>query len=152
MKFFFITTNYTVYLSFFLLTAVVPTLAQSPDVTATQEVTAALQITQTAIELNHKQVAITWMTQGENDLDLFVVQRSLDGKQWEQLVAIAATNNTTQQQIYQTTDSQPYEGTTYYRVGQLDYDGQERYAPAAEINYEVPMERFFSAHYLKKND
>lgn len=153
MKFFFITPHYTIYLSFLILlisTSVLP--AQSLDIAENTQITqTTLQITQTNIELHEDQVAITWMTQGESDLDLFVVQRSLDGKNWEQIIAIAASGNTTQQQIYQTTDSRPYEGESYYRIGQVDYNGEEIYSVNQPIVYDVPMERFFSAQYLKVN-
>ena len=146
MKLFFITTNYTIYLSLVLLVSTSTLAAQeSQQVQLPQHKSA--QITQTNIQLTNQQVAITWMTQGETDLDLFIVQRSLDGKQWEQLIAIAAAGNTEHQQIYQTTDSTPYEGTSYYRVGQLDYDGRERYTEVVEVNYEVAIERFFSAQH-----
>ncbi|MEL7020323.1 MAG: hypothetical protein AAGK47_01825, partial [Bacteroidota bacterium] len=139
MKLFFITPYYTVYLSLLLLVFSTTALsAQTINTAENNQITqATLQITQTAIELEEKRVAITWMTQGEVDLDLFVIQRSLDGKQWEQLIAIAATGNTDQQQIYQTTDGQAYEGTSYYRVGQIDFDGQEAYTEAVEVLHKV---------------
>ncbi|MFK7932135.1 MAG: hypothetical protein AB8G22_01415 [Saprospiraceae bacterium] len=153
MKLFFITTNYTVYLSFLLL--IISTTAMSAQANNTAEndqiAQTTLQITRTAIELEKNRVAITWTTQGESDLDLFVIQRSLDGKQWEQLVAIAATGNTEQQQIYQTTDSQPYEGTSYYRIGQFNFSAEEAYTTPTEILYEVPMERFFSVQHTNDN-
>lgn len=151
MKLFFITTNYTIYLSLILLVISTASLTAQTDETSTAQSTPTpLQVTQTAIELDNQRVSITWMTHHESDLDLFVIQRSLDGKQWEQLVAITATGNTKQQQIYQTTDSQPYEGTSFYRVGQIDFDGEEAYTEVVEINHAVPMERFFSAQHQTK--
>lgn len=147
MKFFFITPHYTIYLSLLFLIISTSTLpAQTLNTAENNQITqTTIQITQTSIELHEDRVAITWMTQGESDLDLFVVQRSLDGKKWEQIVAIAAAGNTSQQQIYQTTDSRPYEGESFYRIGQIDYDGNESFTAIKEIIYEVPMERFFSA-------
>ena len=153
MKLFFITPHYTIYLCLVSLIISTSTLTAQTNITAenNQITQTTSQITQTAIELENNRVAITWMTQGEEELDLFIIQRSLDGKQWEQLIAIAATGDTEQQQIYQTTDSQPYEGTSYYRIGQIDFSGKEAYTKITEILHEVPMERFFSAQHLKSN-
>lgn len=140
MKLFFITPQYTIHLlSFFFLINCTSLMAQ-------MESTAVdLQITQTNIELNKGRVTITWASKDESELDLFIVQRSIDGKQWEQVVAIAASGDNDIRQIYQTSDTQPYEDTSYYRIGQLDYEGEEAFTESVTIENNVPMERFFSA-------
>lgn len=140
MKLFFITPQYTVYILSFFFLINCSTLSAQIETTAVD-----LQITQTNIELTKDRVTITWASKDESELDLFIVQRSIDGKQWEQVVAIAAAGDNDIRQIYQTSDTQPYEDVSYYRIGQLDYEGEETFTEVITIENTVPMERFFSA-------
>ncbi|MEZ4988433.1 MAG: T9SS type A sorting domain-containing protein [Saprospiraceae bacterium] len=70
-------------------------------------------------------VQLGWTTASEADNAGFEVQRSLDGKNFEVLDFIAGAGNTTSVKDYYYDDKALREGQTYYyRLKQIDYDGQ----------------------------
>lgn len=72
-------------------------------------------------------VYLKWETSSEHDNDFFTVERSKDGKTFEALTKVEGAGNSTQNLNYQARDTNPYYGTSYYRLSQTDYDGAITY-------------------------
>jgi hypothetical protein len=70
---------------------------------------------------------IEWSTASENNCDYFIVEKSNDGIYWDFLVKINGHGNSTEKIDYRIVDNTLKYGLTYYRLTQIDYDG----------NYEV---------------
>lgn len=64
-----------------------------------------------------------WETATEINNDYFVVERSTNSITWESIIQVDGAGNSTQTLAYQTQDTKPLEGISYYRLRQCDYDG-----------------------------
>ena len=73
-------------------------------------------------------VAVTWTTASEIDNAGFAVERSRDGANWDELAWVAGFGESRQTLTYAYTDTQPLAGIAYYRLRQLDYDGQQTFS------------------------
>jgi hypothetical protein len=70
----------------------------------------------------------TWQTATELNNEYFTVERSLDGLVWESLGQVQGAGTTHDPQAYEWLDRHPYEGVSYYRIAQTDYNGAVDYS------------------------
>ena len=64
--------------------------------------------------------------------DYFTIERSVDAYKWNEVGVIAGEGNTNTQVTYNWTDDNPFNGVSYYRLAQTDYDGTtKRFDPIA---------------------
>ena len=70
-------------------------------------------------------VQLDWTTASELNNDFFVVQKSLDGRHFENLAIIEGKGTTLSVNDYKLIDENPFSGTNYYRLIQVDFDGTE---------------------------
>ncbi|MEM1323687.1 MAG: T9SS type A sorting domain-containing protein [Bacteroidota bacterium] len=83
-----------------------------------------------------EQVQIDWETATELGNDHFVVQRSKDALRFEDIDQVEGAGTTFTALYYEVWDKNPYIGTNYYRLKQVDYNGDFEYSEirAVEIN------------------
>ncbi len=74
-------------------------------------------------------VLLNWATASEVNNDFFEVQRSSDGIQFEAIGVVDGNGNTNQQVDYSFIDRSPFLGQNYYRLRQVDFDGEEELLP-----------------------
>ncbi|MTI22887.1 T9SS type A sorting domain-containing protein [Fulvivirga sp. RKSG066] len=79
-------------------------------------------------EVVNNQVELYWSTASELNNDYFEIERSLDGKFYEKIAKVEGSGTTTSVSNYQYTDARPHAGVNYYRLRQVDYDGQFEYS------------------------
>ncbi len=65
-------------------------------------------------------VQMDWHTAEEINSDHFQVQRSTDLENWTTIVSMPSVGES---HLYEATDREPLDGTTYYRLMQVDLDG-----------------------------
>ena len=85
------------------------------------------------VQLSGDSVQIKWRTAQESELDYFVVQRSVNGEQWEDLFTIAAAGDTASEHDYSVFDASPPRGSIYYRLKLVDMDGQYVYSEVRNV-------------------
>ena len=73
--------------------------------------------------LNREQVDLKWETATEINNDYFIVERSRDGNLWETVLEKDGAGNSSVQIEYFDIDPQPYSGISYYRLTQVDFNG-----------------------------
>lgn len=79
-------------------------------------------------------IRLNWTTASENNNDYFVVERSLDAKEWTTLGTTPGAGNTIQPTTYNFIDKDiQYATQYYYRLQQVDYNGQLDYSPIITI-------------------
>lgn len=66
---------------------------------------------------------LKWSTATETNNDRFLIERSPDSQNWETLDEVYGAGNSTTQINYEIKDVAPYNGTTYYRLTQIDFNG-----------------------------
>ena len=68
-------------------------------------------------------VNLNWVTASEINNQYFEVQRSIDGINWSWVGVVAGSGNTVNLTQYSFVDKYPLQGLTYYRLKQVDIDG-----------------------------
>ena len=69
-------------------------------------------------------VLVDWQTISEKDNKGFYVQRAINGKEFQDLTFIEGRGTTSDQVSYEFLDEEYWTGTAYYRLAQLDNNGQ----------------------------
>ncbi len=125
--------------------------------------TVVLPIELRYIELNKtdNSIFLRWSTESETNNSYFVVEKSKDYYNWEQLVKIDGAGNSNIINDYIFEDTKPYIGVSYYRITQFDYDGEKTSLPVKSINfneikkinvYPNPTNRFVSITGISKEE
>jgi lysophospholipase L1-like esterase len=78
-------------------------------------------------------VLLEWETATETDNAYFEVQRSPDGKVFEEIGRVAGAGTTVVAQRYTYTDSAATPGTLYYRLKQVDTDGDSSLSQVVHV-------------------
>jgi hypothetical protein len=97
-----------------------------------------------AVLNSQKQVDITWTTATETNCDYYIVERTGDGATYETVGKVKGAGNSSEQLHYLLCDKKPYDGVSYYRLKQFDFNGQSKiYAPVGiNIQSSAAMEIF----------
>lgn len=80
-----------------------------------------------------EEVELDWETNSEFNNDYFQLERSADTKNWESIDQIPGAGTTEFISSYQAIDPKPMNGTSYYRLKQVDFDGQFEYSEIKSI-------------------
>ncbi|HNS13078.1 MAG TPA: T9SS type A sorting domain-containing protein, partial [Bacteroidia bacterium] len=77
-----------------------------------------------------------WTTASETNNDYFILERSYDGEHFDKVDQIAGygAGTTTETRHYEYTDTKDCDGVVYYRLHQVDIDGQESYSDIVALN------------------
>ncbi|MCT4580542.1 MAG: T9SS type A sorting domain-containing protein [Flavobacteriales bacterium] len=68
-------------------------------------------------------VELKWVTSTELNNSHFIVERSQDGYDWEEVAKVLAEGNSVTNIDYVAYDNNPLYGVSYYRLKQVDFDG-----------------------------
>lgn len=80
-----------------------------------------------------EEVFINWETVTENNSSYFEVQKSGDGQVWQTIKVMAAAGFSTSVVRYNYTDSKPFQGISYYRLKQVDFDGAYAFSSIVSV-------------------
>jgi len=69
-------------------------------------------------------IHLKWETASEENASHFVIEKSLDGNSWEEVNSIDAQGTTSSTTSYSYRDFKTADEIVYYRLVQVDYDGQ----------------------------
>lgn len=78
-------------------------------------------------------VSLYWETASEVNNAGFEVQHSKDGKNWTKVGFVAGEGNSVTQKDYLFLDEFPFKGLNYYRLKQIDFDGNTEYSKVITI-------------------
>jgi len=87
-----------------------------------------------AVKSDH--VKLSWATASELNNSHFVLEKSLDGKQFSKIGIVNGKGNSSSYQEYSYLDMDPYNGINYYRLKQVDYNGEFVYSKVAKVMVE----------------
>lgn len=77
-------------------------------------------------EYKNKNVLLEWITASELNNDYFSVQRSKDGKSFQDIARVKGAGSSSSLKQYQIIDDNPLPDLSYYRLKQVDFDGSEK--------------------------
>jgi hypothetical protein len=75
---------------------------------------------------NGDRVNISWSTATELNNDRFIIERSKDGFEWQEIITTSGAGNSTSVVEYFESDYNPLPGVSYYRLKQVDFDGKSQ--------------------------
>jgi len=78
-----------------------------------------------------RNAVLTWVTAAEINVNAFVIERSIDGKNFEEI----GRKNPQGPSTYNFTDLRPVAGTNYYRIKTIDNDGSIGYSPVRSLQF-----------------
>ncbi len=83
--------------------------------------------------LQGRSVLLEWSTSSEINNKGFEVQQSIDGMNWKTLTFIEGNGTSNDTHKYQTYDYEPVDGSNYYQLKQIDFDGRIEYSNVEHI-------------------
>lgn len=84
---------------------------------------------------DNRNTLLSFSTATEQNNHHFAIQRSQNGLRFETIGQITGAGNSTTQQDYTYTDEHPVKGLNFYRLQQVDFDGQFSYSPVVSVNF-----------------
>lgn len=103
-------------------------------------------------QLNSDKVELTWITASETNNDYFTIQKTLNGSDFESAGEIDGSGNSSTTVNYSFTDQSPYEGKSYYRLKQTDFNGNYAYSPLIPVNFKGQSSFSFEIYPNPKRD
>ena len=85
-------------------------------------------------------IELTWTTASETNNDYFKIERSIDGVNFASFALIDGAGNNNTILNYKAMDFEPYEGLSYYRLMQIDFDGKFEYSDVKAVNFIKPAQ------------
>jgi len=79
-------------------------------------------------------VNVKWSTATETNCDYFSVERSTNGIDWKEVAQVNGNGTTSTIHFYNTVDLNAPYGYSYYRLKQVDYNGQYEIFPIKSVN------------------
>ena len=77
---------------------------------------------------------LKWSTASEHNSDYFLLERSVDGEQWDYVGTTKAMGNSNQVVDYLYVDNFRFNGFVYYKLNQFDFDGNFKTYDPISIN------------------
>jgi|GEM_PF-5252779 len=85
-------------------------------------------------DLINGKVELSWQTATEINNEYFLIEKTRDGKTFELVTRVEGAGTILEKQSYSATDHFPYQGVSYYRLTQFDYDGSSEDFPLEVIH------------------
>ncbi len=110
--------------------------ASGTTCTATQTISFAVlpvELTSFKAVRTNDGTMLAWATASEQDNEKFMVERSLNGTDFEPIGEVAGRGTTTSAQSYSFVDERPLSGTNLYRLKQVDFSGDFSYSEIVAV-------------------
>jgi Secretion system C-terminal sorting domain len=83
---------------------------------------------------NNNSIKLDWSTANEKDNSHFLIERSLDAKNFLQIGQVKGNGTTSEIQNYSFSDEKISSSTSYYRLKQVDFNGKTAFSKVISIN------------------
>ncbi|HSZ26132.1 MAG TPA: T9SS type A sorting domain-containing protein [Cytophagaceae bacterium] len=91
-------------------------------------------------------VLTSWETASEKNNDFFTLEKTKDGVNYFLVANIKGAGNSLQHSNYSYPDYAPFNGTSYYRLKQTDYNGKFSYSQLVAVNFSNTNETSFNIY------
>ncbi|GAB5538962.1 MAG: hypothetical protein Salg2KO_10650 [Salibacteraceae bacterium] len=86
-----------------------------------------------ASSTNEGIVELKWQTASETNCDRFLIERSIDTRIWHLIAEVNGNGNSTVLSHYSSTDYSPINGESFYRLKQVDFDGDTAFLAIGSV-------------------
>ena len=98
---------------------------------------------------HQKEIALNWQTATEKNNSHFEVEQSTDGKNYRTIGEVAGAGTTLEVQNYEFMDANPAKGMNYYRLKQVDWNGDFEYSDVAAVEFSSDLNAQFFPNPVK---
>lgn len=84
--------------------------------------------------LQGRKVLLEWITVEEAGNKGFYIERSINADSWQEIGFVLGSGNSSATNTYKFQDHQPFFGTNYYRLRQMDFDGSFDYSSVVLVS------------------
>ncbi len=95
---------------------------------------------------NGSKTLLAWETASEFNNAWFVVERSADGINMNEVLRLDSKGNSNSLQSYSAIDYTPVPGTNYYRLKQVDTDGKFSYSATRSVKFSAEVENILNIY------
>ncbi len=81
-------------------------------------------------------ISLSWATSSELNFDYFDIEKSADGKIFQNISRITGHGTTNERNDYAMVDEKPYIGKNYYRLKSVDFDGYTEYFNVVMVDFD----------------
>lgn len=81
-------------------------------------------------------IELNWVTATERNCSHFSIERSFDGNNFEEIGKVDGSGNSASEKKYQFMDKSPLIGTGYYRLKQVDQNGESTYSHLSSCSFD----------------
>jgi hypothetical protein len=92
-------------------------------------------------------VNLNWITATELNNSGFEIEKSIDNVNWNKLGFVNGNGTSTEVHNYTFSDQNPFIGTSFYRLKQIDFDGTTEYSNIVEVVYGAVSEFALEQNY-----
>lgn len=86
-------------------------------------------------ESRHDGVLVQWKTLSEQDNAMFVLERSMNTMQWQEIAMVEGAGDSFELRKYKFLDLKAEVGVNYYRLRQIDFDGNSRFSEGISVDH-----------------
>ena len=92
-----------------------------------------IQLISFSAEIKNNSIYTQWLTSSEINNDYFTLEKSKDGIHFVAVGIVKGAGNSTRLLDYEYSDENPYNGISYYRLKQTDFDGKFSYSDLVPV-------------------
>lgn len=92
-------------------------------------------------------IILTWKTTTEKNNSGFEVEKSTDQSSWVLVQFVNGNGTSLEEHTYKITDSKPFNGKSYYRLRQLDFDGTATIVSSIQVDMIAPNQFTLAQNY-----
>jgi hypothetical protein len=86
---------------------------------------------------SNNSILLNWITASEKNNKNFEILRSTDGKSFKNIGTVDGAGDSDTQKDYSFTDANPFGGTNYYQLKQIDFDGRNSNSAIIAVNSKI---------------
>ncbi|PWJ55955.1 putative secreted protein (Por secretion system target) [Dyadobacter jejuensis] len=94
-------------------------------------------LTQFNVSRDEQSALLNWSTANEENSNVFVIERSADAKNWNEIGQVNASELSLKELKYSFSDASPYAGINYYRLKMVDLDGSFAYSSIRSLRMDA---------------
>jgi len=98
-----------------------------------------VELTSFTANVSDRNIVLNWSTATEINNRGFEVQRSYNKSNFENVAFITGAGTSAEKHNYSYSDQPDFNGTVYYRLKQVDYDGSYEYSAIVEADLSIPI-------------
>ncbi|MFT4678163.1 MAG: hypothetical protein ACI9HG_000265 [Flavobacteriales bacterium] len=95
-------------------------------------------------ESSREGVMVQWKTLSEQDNALFILERSINTEQWNEIAMVQGAGDSFELQNYKFLDRMALPGVNYYRLRQIDFDGNSRFSDGISVDHNPELDFLIS--------